>query len=144
MDIIGMACVGRDFDSIHHSDDEFIQQYRKIVGTGEHSIVAAILTEYLSTMLPIHVARWMPFSKRIREASDGRYRLRPLCRKLVEIKRKDLETESEKRVDILSVLIRSGQFSDDGLVDQLLTFLAAGYVTLTVFPNTELPASTDA
>ncbi|KAK5128436.1 hypothetical protein LTR85_003104 [Meristemomyces frigidus] len=128
MDIIGMACVGRDFNSIYHSHDEFIQQYRKIITTDQSSLVVSIIVDLLSTTLPSAVARWVPF-KRIREASDGRYQLRPLCRRLMELKRRDMETESEQHIDILSVLIRSGQFSDDGLVDQLLTFLAAGHET---------------
>ncbi|KAK4542610.1 hypothetical protein LTR36_006658 [Oleoguttula mirabilis] len=120
LDIIGLACVGRDFGSIYNSNDEFIQQYNKIVKTDNGGSILSMVLDTLSIILPIHVARWMPFSSRIREASDGR---------LVEVKRRDMETESEKQIDILSVLIRSGQFSDDGLVDQLLTFLAAGHET---------------
>lgn len=123
LDIIGQACVGRDFASLYNQDDEFVQQYEKILGKapGNFFIYAA-----LSVIMPIHIGRWLPFFTRFRQASDGRYLLRPLCRKLIEIKRRDMEAESSKHIDILSVLIRSGQFTDDGLVDQLLTFLAAG------------------
>jgi cytochrome P450 len=37
-----------------------------------------------------------------------------------------MKLESEESVDILSIMIRSNDFSDANLVDQLLTFLAAG------------------
>jgi cytochrome P450 len=37
-----------------------------------------------------------------------------------------MKHESRESVDILSIMIRSNNFSDQNLVDQLLTFLAAG------------------
>lgn len=123
LDIIGQACVGRDFASLYNQDDEFVQQYDKILGKVPGNI---LVYGALSVLIPMHIGRWFPFFTRFRQASDGRHHLRPLCRKLIEIKRRDMESESEKHIDILSVLIRSGQFTDDGLVDQLLTFLAAG------------------
>lgn len=123
LDIIGQACVGRDFSSLYNQDDEFVQQYEKILGKAPGNV---FVYAALSVLIPMRIGRWMPFFTRFRQASDGRYHLRPLCRKLIEIKRRDMEAESAKHVDILSVLIRSGQFTDDGLVDQLLTFLAAG------------------
>ncbi|CZT15982.1 related to cytochrome P450 monooxygenase [Ramularia collo-cygni] len=126
LDIIGQACVGRDFASLYNQDDEFVQQYDKILGKVPGNI---LVYGALSVLIPIHIGRWVPFFTRFRQASDGRYHLRPLCRNLIEIKRRDMESESAKHVDILSVLIRSGQFTDDGLVDQLLTFLAAGHET---------------
>lgn len=123
LDIIGQACVGRDFASLYNQDDEFVRQYDKILGKAPGNI---LVYGALSVLIPIRIGRWFPFFTRFREASDGRYHLRPLCRKLVEVKRRDMESEATSHVDILSVLIRSGQFTDDGLVDQLLTFLAAG------------------
>lgn len=37
-----------------------------------------------------------------------------------------LKQDCKNQVDILSLLIKSNDFSDEMLVDQLLTFLAAG------------------
>lgn len=123
LDIIGLACVGRDFNSIGNSDDDFVQQYEKILRTDDTiPIFYAICTIFV----PLAIARWTPFWTRFRQASDGRYRLRQLCKGLIEVKRRDMEAQDSKHIDILSVLIRNGQFTDDQLVSQLLTFLAAG------------------
>nr|POE89942.1 cytochrome p450 3a12 [Quercus suber] len=123
LDIIGLACVGRDLNSLYSSDDEFVHHYDKILKTDKGNYVMFAL---MTMLLPLSVARWMPFWKGFREAAEGRYQLRPLCRRLVDTKRRDMATESAKHIDILSVLMRPEQLSDDQLVDQLLTFLAAG------------------
>jgi cytochrome P450 len=44
----------------------------------------------------------------------------------VREKRGFIKRESEESIDFLSKLMKSNDFSDDELVDQLLTFLAAG------------------
>jgi cytochrome P450 len=123
LDIIGLACVGRDFGAIRNSEDEFVQQYEKILRTDN---TIPIFYAIATILTPLWIARLTPFWKRFREASDGRYQLRRLCKGLIEVKRRDMQTESAKHIDILSVLIRNGQFNDDQLVSQLLTFLAAG------------------
>jgi hypothetical protein len=38
-----------------------------------------------------------------------------------------MKLESEESVDILSIMIRTNNFANSDLVDELLTFLAAGY-----------------
>lgn len=124
LDIIGQACVGRDFGALYNSNDEFVQHYDKILASQHGS---EILFALFTLLLPLSIARWTPFYTSFRQASEGRSQLRLLCRRLVKIKRMEMEDQSEKHIDILSVLIRSGQFDDDGLVEQLLTFLAAGY-----------------
>nr|POE72912.1 protein lutein deficient 5, chloroplastic [Quercus suber] len=122
LDIIGVACVGRDFNSLHNSDDEIAHLYENLL---QADTLAKPVSLFFGMILPPWIARWVPV-KRLRECSLGSQRLRTLFRGLMETKRRDMELQSEKHVDILSVLIRTGQFSDDGLVDQLLTFLAAG------------------
>jgi cytochrome P450 len=44
----------------------------------------------------------------------------------VREKRGFIKREREESIDLLSKLMKSNDFSDDELVDQLLTFLAAG------------------
>lgn len=51
---------------------------------------------------------------------------------MVREKRETMQS-GEQHFDILSLLIKSNDFSDDELVDQLLTFLAAGQVFLPAF-----------
>jgi cytochrome P450 len=52
--------------------------------------------------------------------------LKRICTEFVAQKKSRMKLESEESVDILSIMIRSNDFSDANLVDQLLTFLAAG------------------
>jgi cytochrome P450 len=52
--------------------------------------------------------------------------LRVEIRALMQEKRQRLTEKPEQQNDIISIILRSGDFSDDYLVDQLLTFLAAG------------------
>ncbi|MCJ1484573.1 hypothetical protein MMC06_004744 [Schaereria dolodes] len=56
--------------------------------------------------------------------------IRRTCRQLIRQKQAKLDNK-EKRVDvdILSVALESGGFTEDNLVDQLMTFLAAGHET---------------
>jgi cytochrome P450 len=53
--------------------------------------------------------------------------LKRICGEFVANKKSRMKVESAEGKDILSIMLRSNNFSDDGLVDQLLTFLAAGY-----------------
>ena len=52
--------------------------------------------------------------------------IRALCRSSIESKRQQGSLESEGKLDILTVAMNSGGFSDEDLVDQMMTFLAAG------------------
>ncbi|KAM3420477.1 hypothetical protein BST61_g3746 [Cercospora zeina] len=128
IDIICAATLGRDFDSLRNEDNELALQYKRVFGDNAGAQIW-IIFDILRTPPPLQLARWMPFFKKFRAAAEGRYQLRPLCRKLVEQKRQDIKSGSDRQVDILSVLMQSGEFTDDGLVDQLLTFLAAGHET---------------
>lgn len=61
--------------------------------------------------------------------------LRSFCRSTIESKRRKPQTETASQLDILTVAMHSGAFSDEDLVDQMMTFLAAG--TLLIFPSTD-------
>jgi cytochrome P450 len=52
--------------------------------------------------------------------------LRRFCLALVRDRRANFKAHGEFSNDILSLLISSNNFSDEELVDQMLTFLAAG------------------
>jgi cytochrome P450 len=53
--------------------------------------------------------------------------LKRICGEFVANKKSQRKMEGSDGKDILSIMLRSNNFSDEGLVDQLLTFLAAGY-----------------
>lgn len=66
--------------------------------------------------------------------------LRRLCHEIVQEKRIALKSQKsdvqELEADILGTIMLRGEFSDDELVDQMLTFLAAGVCPfLSLFHN---------
>lgn len=124
LDIIGLACLGRDFGALHNSEDPIVAQYEKLLPPDSGS--KDILQMLPLIFLPVNVARRVPLLPRLREAADASHWLRILCRELMEAKRRDPELHAAEHADIIAMLLRSGQFSDDQLVDQVMTFLAAG------------------
>lgn len=125
LDIIGSAGCGRDFRSLHNSDDEMAQLYSRILDARRPPLPVYFL---LNAFVPRAIVRNIPIARynRRARAADG---LRVVCRRLIAEKRVSMAADDAAHVDILAVLIRSGSFDDEGLVDQLLTFFAAGHET---------------
>ena len=126
LDIIGKACFGRDLNTIVNSDDELAQQYAVILDPGRRQyqtlffLINAFLPEWLVKIIP-----W----ERNQEVIRASQNLRTISRRIIAEKRAAIAEKNVEGVDILSVLMKSRTFDDDGLVDQLLTFLAAGHET---------------
>lgn len=55
--------------------------------------------------------------------------IRSFCRSSIKSKKQKPKVDSEGELDILTVAMDSGAFSDEELVDQMMTFLAAGTLT---------------
>lgn len=55
--------------------------------------------------------------------------IRAMCADLIKEKKEKLARKELVDLDILSVALESGAFSDENLIDQLMTFLAAGHET---------------
>ncbi len=130
LDIIGVAGLGRDFNTLDNSNDELARTYDSILDPKKGSL---ILYFAVNMFLPPWFVQRLPW-KMNQMVGEAAANLRVICRKLVAQKKvtmdEEKEVEGKNQVDILAVLMRSGAFTDDGLVDQLLTFLAAGYVVL--------------
>jgi len=124
LDIIGLACLGRDFNSLANPDSDLVKQYEVILAPDKGSLATYFAVNML---LPYWLVQLLPWkmNQLIMEATRA---LRNSCRNLVAEKKAAMEKQSTEQVDILSVLMKSGAFTDDGLIDQLLTFLAAGYI----------------
>ncbi len=67
--------------------------------------------------------------KRNGEIEEASLTIRSTCRQLIRAKKEKLEKHELTDVDILSVALESGGFSEENLIDQLMTFLAAGHET---------------
>ena len=122
LDIIGLAGMGRDFHSLKNTDDELVDSYNQLLHpskeAGAFFAVNLILGSRLTKMLPWHLNE-----KLVRVTGV----LKNYCLELVADRKNELKTsKAEDRKDIITELIRSNDFKDSELADQMLTFLAAG------------------
>ena len=121
MDIIGLAGLGREFNALKNSDDILIKNYEEILEPTTEKVIFFTMNMILGRS----IVQYIPWrvNERMKATTST---LRDICRQLVRDKRESLKIHGAEHVDILSILIKSDDFSDDQLVDQLLTFLAAG------------------
>jgi cytochrome P450 len=123
MDIIGVAALGRDFNTLKNSDDELIQNYEEILEPTTEKVI------FFTTQIvgPAKLVRKLPW-KVVDRFDITTAAVTRICKDLVREKKAAFKEKGKRDLDILSVLIESNNFSDEQLADQMLTFLAAGYV----------------
>lgn len=122
LDIIGIAALGRDFNAISDPTNTLFQTYGKIFSPSRHT---QLLTT-LAFVLPAWVVHGLPL-QRNKELKEAVATLRGNCADLVREKEAKLARNELKDIDILSVAVESGGFTEGELVDQLMTFIAAGH-----------------
>jgi cytochrome P450 len=121
LDIIGIAGLGRRFDMLHKSDDPIMDIYEQLLDPAMEKLAFALSCITFDREL----IRWIPwkmnnlFNYLTSSLSD-------ICADLIKDKREAIVKKADDHFDILSLLIKSDNFSDTELKDQLLTFLAAG------------------
>ncbi|OJJ53324.1 hypothetical protein ASPSYDRAFT_61978 [Aspergillus sydowii CBS 593.65] len=128
LDVIGPAAMGRDFRSLQNSENKVADSFLAILEPTKEKM--AFLT--VNFILPQWFARRIPW--RLNKVIDDEVGyLRDLCKGIVLDKRAAMTatkaTAAELEADILGSMMMSGDFTDDELVDQMLTFLAAGHET---------------
>ncbi|KAL9585650.1 MAG: hypothetical protein Q9212_001387 [Teloschistes hypoglaucus] len=125
LDIIGSAGMGHDFNSTENPDNELAAKYREIFEpTGQARVMGLI-----SLFIPGWILRALPIKRNdtIRQAAST---IRRICREIINETRTRMSSEKKRTTkDIVSVAIESGVFTDDNLVNQMMTFLAAGHET---------------
>ncbi|KAK3301159.1 cytochrome P450 [Chaetomium fimeti] len=124
LDIIGVAGLGRDFDAIKNPNNRLTQAYARIFKPSRQ----ARFLQLLSMMFSPRVAAWLPV-KRNEDIGTSARLIRAECAELIQAKKQKLAQKDASDPDILSVALESGGFTDENLVDQLMTFLAAGHET---------------
>jgi cytochrome P450 len=122
LDIIGVAGMGHDFNSVKDPNGELSRCYKRVF-----SFNPSITVQLIRAFLPFALMSRPPL-KRNHEVRIARATIRRICNDLIDEKRAALAKGVTER-DILSVALESGGFSNDNLVDQLMTFLAAGHET---------------
>ena len=123
LDIIGVAGMGQDFGSLQDEGNPLNVTYRKLFKPSRTGQFIGIL----STVLPPWMIRNLPLQRNddIKNAADT---IKRTCFKLIQQKKISMEKGITNK-DILSVALESGGFSDEDLVNQMMTFLAAGHET---------------
>jgi cytochrome P450 len=124
LDIIGTAGLGQNFGAIQDPNTVLNRTYRSVF---KPTPIAQLLG-FLNTFLPGWFVSRIPV-KRNGEIEAAAAVIRSTCRQLINQKKEKLAKKELNDVDILSVALESGGFSDENLIDQLMTFLAAGHET---------------
>lgn len=123
LDIIGVAGLGHDFDTLHNSGDELASEYAMLTDPTNKKFVANFIAHEI---FPTSIAQSLPFidNPRLNKSSA---KLREICMRIVTEKRATLAEKSVDEPDtILTNLFRTEGLSDEVIMNQLLTFLAAG------------------
>jgi cytochrome P450 len=121
LDIIGIAGLGRKFDAVEKKIDPLADIYEQLLEPDREKLVFSMLS--LAIGLP--VIRLIPWKMNtLFNYLTGS--LNDLCYPMIKEKKAAIIEKGDDHFDILSLLIKSNNFSDEALKDQLLTFLAAG------------------
>ncbi|KAH0595801.1 hypothetical protein MHUMG1_06349 [Metarhizium humberi] len=124
LDIIGLAGMGVDFGSIQDPTNPLATTYKSLTGTqGQAGLLGILLI-----LLPAWLANRIPLRSN-NVIHNANRTIRNVCKDLIRDKKRRMANKERTDVDILSVALESGLFSDENLVDQLMTFLAAGHDT---------------
>ena len=125
LDIIGTAGMGHDFNSLEYPDTKINVTYRDIFSPTPQQRRMALL----GLFLPQWFLRALPVAHNNRIV-DSANTIKEVSRELIRQKKRNLDSK-EKRLDadILSVALESGGFTEEDLVNQMMTFLAAGHET---------------
>ncbi|KAI0204189.1 cytochrome P450 [Astrocystis sublimbata] len=124
LDIIGIAGMGREFNMLENSEDPLLDAYAQILEPVPEKLVYAMSSIMFGLsfvqLLPWRLNKWF-----IHYTTT----LSSLCMDLIRQKKDAIMDAKDDQFDILSLLIKSGNFTNTQLRDQLLTFLAAGHET---------------
>ena len=122
LDIIGVAGFGRDLGTLHDPDAPLAVSYLTLLKPSRERLLYFLASTWLSH----RVVRMLPW--RLNNMFDETTsRIRSTCGRLCRDKRAAMaKAAGDDHLDILSLLIKSDDFSEGELVDQLLTILAAG------------------
>lgn len=124
LDIIGVAGMGQDFNAIADPTGDLYQAYKRAFRPSREATILQILSIFVHNA----IVRNLPL-KHNKEVNKSIKVIRDTCQDLIIKKKERLANGLAADIDILSVALESGAFTNDQLTDQLMTFLAAGHDT---------------
>ena len=130
LDIIGIAGLGCDFGAIYDPGTAINKAYHRLFAAPGSDMAIALL-ETMENLFPVSLLAKLPL-KQNKEITSAASMIRILSRTVIREHHRRLHGPSENFSlvkDILSIAQESGYFSEDDLVDQSMTILAAGHET---------------
>ena len=124
LDIIGTAGLGLEFNALDDPDNELVSIYSRGLHPSETNRIFA----FMGLVLPAWTIRMLPTSFN----SDlilGAQTIRRIAGDMIRERRQEMNRNEQNNADILSVAIKSDAFSEENLIDQLMTMLLAGILT---------------
>ncbi|KAI0419671.1 cytochrome P450 [Xylaria grammica] len=124
LDIIGVAGMGREFNTLKKAEDPLLGIYEQLLEPAPEKLAFAMS----SLLLGLPFVRLLPWKMN----TLFKYlttTLSDVCMPMLQEKKDAIINSKDDHFDVLSLLIKSGNFTDPQLRDQLLTFLAAGHET---------------
>ncbi|KAI0968932.1 cytochrome P450 [Xylaria arbuscula] len=124
LDIIGVAGMGREFNMLKKTEDPLLGIYEQLLEPAPEKLAFAMTSIWLG----------LPFVGLLPWKMNGLFKhltttLSDYCMPMLQEKKDAIFNSKDDHFDVLSLLIKSGNFTDPQLRDQLLTFLAAGHET---------------
>lgn len=129
LDIIGLAGMDYDFDSLNHPQNQLHIQYKALLS--EPSSIEKIFFVLALIVNKVWLVKKLPFKGNKTMAKGSRV-IRDTARHVIRAKKEKLERDpdSQTGVDIISVALRNTDvFTEENLVDQTMTFIGAGHET---------------
>lgn len=128
LDIIFVAGMGQSLDSVRNQDANYttLQRIYKMVFTQQRQdFIMFVLRIWI---LPGWILPYVPLKRNI-ELGKAAQTLREICRQLIRKKKSELESEVADKTekDILTVALSYGGFTEDELIEQLLTFMVGAH-----------------
>lgn len=127
LDIIGVAGMDHDFDSLQDPENTLNKSYRLIMRSPPSWLKLMFVFGFLIGRPSL--SRKFPTNWN-KEIEKGGEVIRDVARQMIRQKKAKMEDpKAETGIDIVSVALSSGTFDEENLVDQCMTFLGAGHET---------------
>ncbi|KAI1317926.1 cytochrome P450 [Xylariaceae sp. FL0255] len=124
LDIIGVAGLGREFGTLKSGEDPLQEVYEQLLEPAPEKLAFALSC----IVFGVPFVRFIPWRMN-KVFAYLTSRLNEICMPMMQEKKQAIAEKGDDHFDILSLLLKSDNFTDSQLKDQLLTFLAAGHET---------------
>jgi cytochrome P450 len=130
LDVIGAAAWGNDFGALVDPRSDLIRMYSYIQKGSPRANRQGKLLYAAALLVPMKTLALIFPCEFFDKLEQGKRALRGACAKALSLKRNvSRDDEQAPRHDILDVAVESEAFSDEALIDHMLTILVAGHET---------------